>query len=110
MITSVISGALVGDVITHDVYVMDTLSRHLDMSCRGIENWSHLANLNGVETYLQLKWQSGESHSRSEKVFEVVLLTIDPDLSIGTLQQHLRYLKINNVDHYIKSLHLEGIK
>jgi len=43
-------------------------------------------------------------------VFKVVFFTIDPDLSIGTLQQHLRDLKINNVDHYIKSLHLEGIK
>jgi len=43
-------------------------------------------------------------------VFEVVLFTIDPDLSIATLQQHLRDLKINNVDNYIKSLHLEGIK
>lgn len=95
-------------MIIHDVYVMDALSRHLDMSCRGIENWRHLANLNGVATHLQLKWQSGENHSRFEKVFQVVLFTIDPDLAIGTLQQHLRDLKINNVEHYIKSLHLEG--
>ncbi len=101
------SGALVANVILHHVYVMDAISRRLDVSCKGNQNWRHLAILNDVSTDLQLKWQSGERHCRSEKMFEVVF-TIDPDLLIGTLQQHLRDLKINNVEHYLGSLHLEG--
>lgn len=102
-----ISGALVVDVILHQVYVMDTLSRHLDMSCKGIENWRNLANLNEVSTDLQLKCQAGERHCMAEKMFEVLGAT-DPDLLVGTLKQHLEDLKINNVELYIRNLNLDG--
>ncbi len=103
----VISGALVIDVILYKVYVMDTLSLHLDMSCKGIENWRHLANLNDVSTDLQLKFQAGERHCIAEKMFEVLAAT-DPDLLVGTLKQHLEDLKINNVVLYIRNLNLDG--
>lgn len=86
---------------------MDAISRHLDMSCKGIQNWSHLASLHEVSVYLRLKCQTGEHHSRSEKMFDL-LSAEDPDLLIGTLKQHLRDLKINNVEHYIKELNLRG--
>ena len=99
---------MVENAILHKVYVMDVISRHLDLSCRGTQNWRHLASLNGVPDYLQLKLcQSGEQHSRSEKLFDL-LCTTDPDLLIGTLKQHLSDLKINNVEHYIQSLNLRG--
>ncbi|KAL9988352.1 hypothetical protein ACROYT_G002788 [Oculina patagonica] len=100
------SGALVIDVILYKVYVMDTLSLHLDMSCKGIENWRHLANLNDVSTDLQLKFQAGERHCIAEKMFEVLAAT-DPDLLVGTLKQHLEDLKINNVVLYIRNLNLD---
>ena len=85
------------------VYVMSALSRHLDPSCRGIENWVHLANLNDVSTDLQLKCQSQERHSRSEEMF-TVLAASDPDLCIGTVKGHLRDLQINKVKDYIEGL------
>lgn len=91
----------------HDVYVMDAISRYLDMSCKGIRNWRHLASLNGVPENLQLRCQEGEHHSRSEKMF-ALLAAEKPDLRIGALKEYLRDLKINNVEHYIQKLKLEG--
>ena len=86
---------------------MDVISRHLDMSCRGIQNWRHLASLTGVSEYVQLKCQTGEQQSRSEKMFDL-LSTTDPDLLVGTLKQHLRDLNINTVELYIQGLNLRG--
>lgn len=86
---------------------MNVISRHLDMSCRGIQNWQHLASLNGVPESVQLKYEAGERQSRSEKMFDLLSAT-DPDLLIGTLKQHLRDLKINNVERYIHGLNLRG--
>ena len=86
---------------------MDAISRRLDMFCRGIQNWRHLASLNGVSESLHLKCQAGEQQSRSEKLFDL-LSTTDPDLLIGTLKQHLRDLNIHNVELYIQGLHLRG--
>jgi len=88
---------------------MDAISCHLDMSCKGIQNWRHLASLHDVSVYLQLKCQAGEHHSRSEKMFDLLAAEV-PDLLIGTLKQHLRDLKINNVEQYIKELNLRGKK
>lgn len=102
-----ILGALVSDVILHNVYVMDTIRRYLDMSCKGTQNWRHLGNLNDVSTDLLLKWESGERHCRSEKMFEALAAT-DPDLPLGTLMQHLKDLEINNVILYIRHLNLDG--
>lgn len=104
---SFFSDALVENAILHKVSVMDAVSRRLDMSCKGIQNWRHLASLNGVSESLQLKCQAGEQQSRSEKMFEL-LSTTDPDLLIGTLKQHLRDLNINDVELYIQSLNLRG--
>ena len=104
---SFFSDALVENAILHKVYVMDVISRHLDMSCRGIQNWRHLASLNGVPESVQLKYQAGEQQSRSEKMFDL-LSTTHPGLLIGTLKQHLSGLNINSVELYIQGLKLRG--
>ena len=86
---------------------MDQFKNHLDTSCKGIQNWRYLADLNDVPLDEQRRWQSGERHSKTEKMFEVLACT-NPDLLIGTLTQHLRNHQINNVAKYITSLHLDG--
>lgn len=87
----------------HKAYVIDALSRQLDPTCRGRQNWNYLANLNDVPTELVLKCQSQERHSRSEAMFKV-LAASNPDLPIRTLKCHLQDLQLNKVRDYIANI------
>lgn len=100
---SIISGALVVNVVMHKPYVIDALSRLLDPTCRGLQNWRHLAQRNDVSTDLELKFLSQERHSRSEAMFKV-LAASNPSLPIGTLKCHLQDLQMNKVRDYIACL------
>ena len=84
-------------------YVTDALSRKLDPTCKGLQNWRHLAQLNDVSTDLELKLVSQERHSRSEEMFKV-LAASNPSLPIGALRRHLQDLQINKVRDYIACL------
>lgn len=80
-------------------YVIDALSRKLDPTNKGLQNWRHLAQLNDVSTDLE----SQERHSRSESMFKV-LAASNPSLPIGTFRHHLEDLQINTVRDYIVCL------
>ncbi|XP_022783771.1 uncharacterized protein LOC111324475 isoform X3 [Stylophora pistillata] len=97
---------LVSDAVLSDIYVMDHLKNLLDRSVTGIKNWRYLADLNGVPIEKQLKWQLGEHHSRSEKMFEALTCT-NPELSMRSLVKHLSDLGINNVANFMTDLKLE---
>lgn len=98
-----ISGALVGNVVMDKAYVIDALSRKLDPTIKGLQNWRHLAQLNDVSTDLELKCLSQERHSRSESMFKV-LAASNPSLPIGTFRRYLEDLQINTVRDYIACL------
>ena len=84
-------------------HIMDALSRKLDPTSKGLQNWKYLAQRNDVSTDLVLKLTSQERHSRSEEMFKV-LAASNPSLSIGTFRRHLQDLQINKVRDYIASL------
>ena len=102
------SGALVSRFILNQVYIMDALKRGLDTTyVRNIENWQHLAYRQEVseDMIMQLKCQSPESHS--EALFRV-LCTADPDLSIGTLINHLEAEKMKYLVTCLRDQQLQG--
>lgn len=98
-----ISGARVENVVLQKPFVIDALSRLLDKTSKGRQNWRHLAQLNEVSTDLVSKFLSQEHHSRSEAMFKV-LVASNPSLPIGTFRSVLQELRINQVREYIACL------
>ena len=79
------------------VFIKDQLSYFLDTSIKRVQNWTHLAELNGASTD-----QSPERFSKSEALFEVVV-SRNPNLLIGDVKAHLSNLKMIEVRNYLTS-------